>query len=144
MKIKTLSYLPFIAATCWMLAGCENVQEFISNLSADKVEEQTQQVPPLPETVVYYPAQNPVWAKLDVGTLTCELGKKLHVRRADVGNSIDINWQGKEYTLHNVKTQSGAYRYEDPASGLVFIQIPAKVELLNSKLGQRVADECRP
>lgn len=142
-----------------MVTGCENIQEFISTLSIGGETQQassssstqpngengSQQLPQLPPaTIAYYPAQNPAWAKLDIGALTCKSGEKLYVRRADVGNSIDVTWAGKEYTLNRVKTESGAFRYEDSTSGFVFIQVPAKVQLLNSKLGQRVADDCRP
>lgn len=40
------------------------------------------------------------------------------------------------------ETTSGAVRLEDAKSGLVWIQIPAKSMLMNSKLGRRVVDSC--
>ena len=40
------------------------------------------------------------------------------------------------------ETTSGAVRLEDAKSGLVWIQIPAKSMLMNTKLGRRVVDAC--
>lgn len=97
-----------------------------------------------PETVIFYPAANPPWAHINVGKIACAEGRSFQISRADVGNNLDLNWKGKEYTLHNVATTSGAFRYEDKVSGLVLIQIPAKLLLLNSKQGERLADECKP
>lgn len=152
IKVKPLFSISLLAAISLTISGCDTVQAFVSNLGNTENNEETQQVASAesnkpdeaPKTVTYYPAKNPAWSKLDVGTLTCNQGIKFHVKRADVGNNIDIIWKGKDYTLHNIKTASGAFRYEDAASGLVFIQVPAKVLLLDSKVGQRLADECKP
>ncbi len=40
------------------------------------------------------------------------------------------------------ETTSGAVRLEDKKSGLLWIQIPAKSMLMNTRLGRRVADGC--
>ena len=45
-------------------------------------------------------------------------------------------------TLVTQETTSGAVRLEDAKSGLLWIQIPAKSMLMNTKLGRRVADAC--
>lgn len=152
IKVKTLCSISLLAVISLSVTGCDSVQEFMSNLGSSDKNGNSEEVQKNsisadsqdPKTVTYYPAKNPPWSKLDVGTLSCKQGIKFNVKRADVGNNIDIHWQGKDYTLHNVKTASGAFRYEDASSGLVFIQVPAKVVLLNSKLGQRLADECKP
>ncbi len=45
--------------------------------------------------------------------------------------------------MTTVSTTTGAVRLEDKASGLVWIQIPAKSMLLNSKQGLQLANECK-
>lgn len=75
----------------------------------------------------------------------CELGSRVYVRSANVaGNSILLNWKGREYRLEAVQSASGADRYEGGAeSGLVWIVIPSKAILLDAKLGRPLANECR-
>jgi hypothetical protein len=85
----------------------------------------------------------PDWAKLTPGKVSCAEGKSYTIVQAEAGNHMAINWQGKHYNLYHVPTTTGTYRYEDHTSGLVIVQIPDKALLLNSKIGQRLADECR-
>ena len=40
------------------------------------------------------------------------------------------------------ETTTGAVRLEDKKAGIVWLQIPAKSMLMNSKIGQRMADSC--
>lgn len=101
-----------------------------------------------PEAIYIEPNQPavygvPSWAVLTPGKVTCSGGKFYTIIRAEAGNFIVMNWQGKQYTLNHVPTTTGTYRYEDYTSGLVIVQIPAKALLLNSKIGQRLADECK-
>ena len=56
---------------------------------------------------------------------------------------IDLTWKGRVYAMLPVTTSTGALRFEDSSSGMVWIQIPTKSMLLNSKLGQQVANECK-
>ncbi len=58
-------------------------------------------------------------------------------------NAIDLRWQGQLYRLLRVRTSTGANRFEDLGSGLVWISIQSKAMLLNSKLGEPVANECK-
>jgi hypothetical protein len=41
-----------------------------------------------------------------------------------------------------VPTDTGALRLESKAAGLVWLQLPTKSMLMNSKIGQRLADDC--
>jgi hypothetical protein len=78
------------------------------------------------------------------GVYRCELNQSVHVRTVsqDLKSAV-IHWAKKDYTLQSVGTRSGALRFEDAASGLVWIMIPGKSMLLDSRKGQRLADECR-
>jgi cytochrome c2 len=42
-----------------------------------------------------------------------------------------------------VETTTGAVRLEDTQAGAMWLQLPNKSMLMNSKLGQRMADECQ-
>jgi hypothetical protein len=48
----------------------------------------------------------------------------------------------KTYDVVPEETTTGAVRLEDKKAGVVWIQIPAKSMLMNSKAGQRIADAC--
>lgn len=74
----------------------------------------------------------------------CELGNKVTVyENAADNNRIGLRWQKKMHELTRVETTTGANRFEDKDAGLVWINIPAKGMLLDSKKGQQLANECR-
>jgi len=76
--------------------------------------------------------------------LVCELGKRLSVRGNPAEDSmIELRWLGQSYRLMRVATSTGAHRFEDADSGLVWISIPSKAMLLDSKRGEPVANECK-
>jgi hypothetical protein len=77
-----------------------------------------------------------------VGRFNCELGRSVTVAAKD-DNTVDLQWQGKAYAMAKVPTSSGAMRFEDKASGLVWIQIPAKSMLMDSKAGRQLANDCK-
>jgi Membrane-bound lysozyme-inhibitor of c-type lysozyme len=89
------------------------------------------------------PAGTAATMSLDTGLYRCELGVRVMVKKiAPDKSSIVLNWKNKDYTLQSVGTQSGAIRYEDKAQGLVWMAIVGKSQLLDSKLGQRLANDC--
>ena len=76
--------------------------------------------------------------------LACEMGKRVAVQgNPQTDSAIDLRWQGQIYRLLRVATSTGANRFEDRGSGLVWISIPSKAMLLDSKLGEPVANECK-
>lgn len=81
-------------------------------------------------------------ANLLTGAFNCELGNRVDLA-AGTGSDVKLNWKGRSYTMTTVSTTTGAVRLEDKSSGLVWIQIPAKSMLLNAKLGQQLANECK-
>ncbi len=76
--------------------------------------------------------------------LNCELGRQVSVA-GDVqqDNAIDLNWKGRQYRMQRVNTSTGAQRFENQDSGLVWISIPTKAMLLDTVRGEPVANECR-
>lgn len=82
------------------------------------------------------------------GTLSadfnCELGNKLTIwKNAADDKHIAIRWNKKIHRLTRVETTTGAHRFENRKVGLVWIGIPAKGLLLDSKKGQQLANECK-
>ena len=98
---------------------------------------ETKPEPALPNLLKPTPAAN-----LLTGNFYCELGNRVDLANGTDG-AVKLSWKGRSYPMTTVSTTTGAVRLEDQASGLVWIQIPAKSMLLNSKLGQQLANECK-
>jgi hypothetical protein len=74
----------------------------------------------------------------------CELGNKVTIFRNDGDEKfIAIRWDKRIRRLIRVKTTTGANRFENHLAGLVWIGIPAKSMLLDSRKGQQLANECK-
>jgi len=74
----------------------------------------------------------------------CELGNTLTIyRNATDDQQIAIRWNKRLHQLFRVATTTGANRFENAKKGLVWIGIPAKGMLLDSKKGQQLANECK-
>ncbi|HEX7634140.1 MAG TPA: hypothetical protein VF427_02520 [Noviherbaspirillum sp.] len=74
----------------------------------------------------------------------CELGNKLTIyQNADDDQKIALRWNKHLHAMTRVSTTTGANRFEDAKKGLVWIGIPAKGMLLDSKKGQQLANECK-
>jgi hypothetical protein len=75
--------------------------------------------------------------------LSCELGNNLMMYANDADNRhIAIRWQNKINRLTRVSTSTGANRFENKKAGLLWIDIPAKGMLLDTKKGRQLANEC--
>lgn len=74
----------------------------------------------------------------------CELGNKVTIYQASTdSDSILLRWRNRMHRLVRISTSTGADRFENSENGLVWIGIPAKGILLDSKKGQQLANECR-
>ena len=74
----------------------------------------------------------------------CELGNKVTIFKNDGDDKyIAIRWDKRIRRLTRVKTTTGANRFENHLAGLVWIGIPAKSMLLDSKKGEQLANECK-
>jgi len=84
----------------------------------------------------------------DVAGLTgtaydCELGNKLTIYQLADKDEIALHWNKRLHHMARVTTTTGANRFENAKKGLVWIGIPAKGMLLDSKKGQQLANECK-
>jgi len=53
-----------------------------------------------------------------------------------------VTFKKVAYTVIPEETTSGAIRLEDKKAGIVWLQIPSKSMLMNSKISQRMVDNC--
>jgi hypothetical protein len=73
----------------------------------------------------------------------CELGNRLTIYRNEADNQhIAMRWNTKLLRMTRVATTTGANRFENSKNGLVWIDIPTKGMLLDSKKGRQLANEC--
>jgi hypothetical protein len=74
----------------------------------------------------------------------CALGDKITIfeNTADEKH-IALRWKKRVHRLTRVGTTTGANRFENHRYGLVWIGIPAKGMLLDSKKGQQLANDCK-
>ena len=95
---------------------------------------------PVPST----PETEPDVTNNKVVQFNCELGNVVTVynNEADT-SSIALRWKKRLHRLSRVGTTTGAQRFENPNFGLVWIGIPSKGMLLDSKLNRQLANECK-
>jgi hypothetical protein len=89
-------------------------------------------------------ADEPTVTGATVVDFDCELGNKITLYKNDADDShIALRWKKRLMRLTRVGTTTGAQRFENKLLGLVWIGIPAKSMLLDSKGGHQLANECR-
>jgi hypothetical protein len=77
------------------------------------------------------------------GQSRCEFDQSVHV--AAVPNQkgwFNVEYKGKSYLMAPEATTTGAVRLEDKKNGMMWLQIANKSMLMNSKIGQRMVDNC--
>lgn len=74
----------------------------------------------------------------------CELGNKVTTYTMENDSShMALRWKKRLHRMTRVGTSTGANRFENKTYGLVWIGIPAKSMLLDSKANRQLANECR-
>lgn len=136
---RRISHFPFqslglAAAAAVALAACSSTPVPV-----------TETKPVLPQLLQAPAATQPTWAtQLKTGAFSCEMGNKVEIRMdGRVTDGVTLVWKGSSYMMSPVSTSTGAVRLENKGEGLVWIQIPSKSMLLNSKIGQQLANDCR-
>lgn len=75
---------------------------------------------------------------------SCELNNKITIYRNLMDDSyIALRWKNHLRRMDKVGTTTGAQRYENTKTGLVWIGIPSKGILLDSKQSRQLANECK-
>lgn len=88
-------------------------------------------------------AQLGVAARVLTGTADCEFNQQISVQPLDgVPGYFTVIHKGQRYRMLPRETATGAVRLEDPGAGIVWLQIPTKSMLMNTRVGQRLVDNC--
>jgi len=88
-------------------------------------------------------AQLNVAMRVLTGQADCEFNEHVTVSPMDgqPGHFL-VGHKGLRYTMVPEETTTGAVRLVDRRAGVVWLQIPVKSMLMNSKLGRRMVDAC--
>lgn len=81
--------------------------------------------------------------KVYVGDIPCELGQHVHIAADKVAGLFTLTDGKRHFRMQPVESRTGAIRLEDPKGGAVWIQLGNKSMLMNQKVGERLADECK-
>ena len=88
-------------------------------------------------------AQFDVSARVLTGVADCEFNQHVSVDAAPgQPGHFHVGFKNVRYTMVPQETTTGAVRLEDRKLGVVWLQIPVKSMMLNSKIGQRMVDGC--
>jgi hypothetical protein len=77
-----------------------------------------------------------------LGTYDCEFKQSISITRHMKQGYLDVMWQKSVFTMKPVLSSTGALRLEDVTGRTLMIQIANKSMLMDTKLGQRMVDEC--
>jgi hypothetical protein len=88
-------------------------------------------------------AQLQIADRVLTGDASCEFNQVVNLARIDGHpGHFKLTYKKVAYTVVPEETTTGALRLEDRKAGIVWLQIPSKSMLMNSKLGQRMVDNC--
>ena len=101
-------------------------------------------LPMLASPVADAKVQETVAGEVHTGHMVCELGNSVTVTPDPLQPTrFIVQMKKNTYHMTPVETTTGAVRLEDAQAGAMWLQLPHKSMLMNSKLGQRMADECQ-
>jgi hypothetical protein len=99
--------------------------------------------PPEPVLVDADEAQIAAAERAYLGNYACEFKESVHIEKhPKVAGYIDVQWQKHRFTMKPVLSSTGALRLEDVTGRTLMIQIANKSMLLDTKIGQRILDDC--
>jgi hypothetical protein len=88
-------------------------------------------------------AQLEVASRVLTGDAECEFNQKVGVEPVNgYPGHFQLAYKKAIYRMVPQETTTGAVRLEDRKAGVVWLQIPTKSMLMNSRIGQRMVDAC--
>ena len=88
-------------------------------------------------------AQLQVADRVLTGDASCEFNQTVAVTPVSGRPAhFHVAYKKATYTMVPEETTTGAVRLEDKKAGMLWLQIPSKSMLMNTKIGQRVVDDC--
>jgi hypothetical protein len=101
---------------------------------------------PLPPEIVLPAAtqeQRDAAERTYFGNYLCEFNQSIQIdRHPKTEGYVNVAWNKQLFTMKPVLSSTGALRLEDVTGRTLMIQIANKSMLLDTKLGQRLVDEC--
>lgn len=89
------------------------------------------------------PAQLEIASRVLTGNAKCEFDQQVSVFPVDgKPGHFHVGYKNAKYMMVPQETTTGAVRLEDRHAGVMWLQIPSKSMLMNSKVGQRMVDSC--
>ena len=101
--------------------------------------------PPPPEPVLAEAneAQLAAAERAYLGDYACEFKETVRIEKhPKMAGYIDVFWKKNHFTMKPVLSSTGALRLEDVSGRTLMIQIANKSMLLDTKIGQRLIDDC--
>jgi hypothetical protein len=88
-------------------------------------------------------AELEVAKRVHTGEIACELGQKVTIRPLKREGFFLVTRGVNRFVMHPVEARTATIRLEDPVRGGLWLQLGNKSMLMNQKVGQRLADECK-
>ncbi len=90
------------------------------------------------------PEQMAAAERAQLGDYHCEFDQTLNVSaNAKAPGYVDVKFKKATYVMKPVVSSTGAIRLEDVTGRTLMVQIATKSMLLDTKLGQRLVDNCQ-
>lgn len=98
---------------------------------------------PMDPAAAFTEAQIAMANQVQIGRADCEFKQYVMIERVHPeGGNFRVKHQSVTYTMVPEETSTGAVRLYDKKTGVVWLQIPVKSMLMNSKAGRRMVDAC--
>lgn len=138
--VLLLCALAVIGSNAWS-AVAENVKP--RSRIATKVKPAPVVTPIVEDDTPLNEAQLAVAPQVHAGDADCEFKNKVTVTpNPDKPGRFRLQFGHLVYNMAPEPTTTGAVRLEDKQAGVVWLQIPSKSMLMNTKVGQRMVDSC--
>ncbi|MES2162834.1 MAG: hypothetical protein V4476_16880 [Pseudomonadota bacterium] len=141
---KLLLACSFALASMTLAAGAQAQSTEPAKKSVKKAGKSKAAAKPVETKTPDEDADEPSVTDAAVTEFDCELGNKITIyANANDESHIALRWKKRLHRLTRVGTTTGAQRFENRLYGLIWIGIPAKAMLLDSKQNRQLANECR-
>ena len=141
---KLLLACSFALASLTLAAGAHADTAAPAKKSVKKAAKAKPVVKPVEAKAPDEDADEPPVTDAAVTEFDCELGNKITIyANTNDEAHIALRWKKRLHRLTRVGTTTGAQRFENKLYGLIWIGIPAKGMLLDSKQNRQLANECR-
>jgi membrane-bound inhibitor of C-type lysozyme len=108
-----------------------------------QAQRQAQHKPAAPVLAAATPEQMQAAERAHFGGYACEFDQTVDVKmNPQTPGYVDVQFKGRTITTKPVLSSTGALRLEDVTGRMVMIQIANKSMLMDTKIGQRVVDNC--